>query len=51
MVSCFLLHLNIYVYQVTVNRQGRNKIRIGIVCAQSGHTTCTCTATLCVIEL
>ena len=51
MVSCFLLHLTyIYIY-VIINRQGRHNIRIGIVWAQTGHSTGTCTAALCVIEL
>ena len=32
-------------------RQRHHNIRNGIVWAQTGHSTCTCTATLCVIEL
>ena len=34
-----------------MNRHGHNKIRIGILWAQTGHSKGTCTATLCVIEL
>ena len=30
---------------------GQKISRNGIVWAQTGHSTCTCTATLCVVEL
>ena len=36
---------------VIMNRHGSHNIRNGTVCAQTGHSTGTCTATLCVIEL
>ena len=35
---------------VTMNRQGHNNSRNGIVWVQTGHSTGTCAATLCVIE-
>ena len=35
---------------VIVNRQGHHNIRNGIVWAHTGHSTGTCTATLCVVE-
>ena len=48
----FLLHLlHIFFLQVTMNRHGHHNIRNGIVWAQTGDSTGTCTATLCVIEL
>ena len=34
-----------------MNRHGHNNIRIGIAWAQTGHSTGTCTAALCVIEI
>ena len=34
-----------------MNRHGRHHIRNGIVWVQTGHSTYTCTATFCVIEL
>ena len=34
-----------------MNRHGHHNIRIGIVWVQECYSTCTCTATLCVIEL
>ena len=37
--------------RVIVNRQRHHNIRNGIMWAQTGHSTSTCTATLCVIEL
>ena len=43
---------NICIYIcVIVNRQGHHNIRNGNVWVQTSHSTCTCTATLCVIEL
>ena len=52
MVSCFLLHLlHFYIHlfvHVIMNRHGHDNIRIGIVWVQTGHSTCTCTATLLV---
>ena len=36
---------------VIINRQGSRNIRHGIAWAQTGHSTCTSTATLCVFEL
>ena len=36
---------------VIVNRQGHLNIRIGILWAQTGHSTGTCTVSLHVIEL
>ena len=39
--------MNMY---VIMNRQGHHNIRNGIVW-ETGHSTGTCTATLCVIEL
>ena len=42
---------NIYIFiRVIMNHQGHNNIRSGIVWVQTGHSTCTCTATLHVIE-
>ena len=42
--------LNIYIHiRVIMNRQGHHNIRNGIVWAQTGHSTGTCTATLCVM--
>ena len=39
----------VYIYtHVIVNRQGHHNIRNGTVWAQTGHSTGTCTATLCV---
>ena len=47
----FLLHLTyiyIYIYiYVIINRQGPHNIRNGILWAQTGHSTGTCTATVC----
>ena len=40
----------IYIY-VIMNRHGSHNIRNGIVWVQTGHSTSTCTATWCVIEL
>ena len=40
----------LHVY-VIVNRQGQLNIRIGILWAQTGHNTGTCTVSLHVIEL
>ena len=55
MVSCLLEHISykyIYIYiRVIMNRHGRHNIRIGILWAHTSHSTGTCTATLCVIEL
>ena len=49
----FLLHLlHIYLFfEVIMNRHGRHNIRIEILWTQTGHSTSTCTAALCVIEL
>ena len=42
----------IYIYiEVIMNRHGSHNIRHGIVWVQTGHSTGTCTATWCVIEL
>ena len=42
---------DIYVYTnmlyVIMNRHGHHNIRNGIVWVQTGHSTCTCTATVC----
>ena len=44
--------LNIYKNsRVLVDRHRHHKIRIGVLWVQTGHSTGTCTATLCVIEL
>ena len=45
----FLLHLTHI--NVIMDRHGRHNIRNGIVWAQTGHSTGTCTATLFVVEL
>ena len=51
-VFCYISYKDIYIYtHVIVNRQGHHNIRNGTVWAQTGHSTGTCTATLCVIEL
>ena len=39
---------SVYTY-IIMNRHGHNNIRNGIVCSQPGHSTCTCTATLCCV--
>ena len=49
-----LLFIQIYIYiyiYVIMNRHGSHNIRNGIVWVQTGHSTCTCTATLLVVEL
>ena len=44
--------INIYIHiRVIMNRHEHHNIRDGIAWAQTGHSTGTCTATLCVIEL
>ena len=44
--------INFYIcIRVIMNRRGHHNIRNGIVWAQTGHSTGTCTATLLVIEL
>ena len=46
-----LLYKFKYINKVVImNRHGHNNIRNGIVWVQTGHSTSTCTATLCVIE-
>ena len=46
------LYINKFVYiYVIMNRHGLNNIRNGIVWVQTGHSTCTCTVSLHVIEL
>ena len=39
------------IFDVIMNRHGHHNIRIGILWAQTGNSTSTCTATLCEIEL
>ena len=50
-VSSFFANISYKYVRVIVNRQRHHNIRNGIVWAQTGHSTGTCTATLCVIEL
>ena len=45
---CYICYIYIY---VIVNRQGHHNIQNGIVWVQTGHSTCTCTVSLHVIEL
>ena len=47
---CIKININIYLY-VKVNRQGHHNIRNGILWAQTGQNTCTCTVSLHVVEL
>ena len=51
MVSSFLLHHLHTHTNIIVNRQRHHNIRIGILWAQTGHSTNTCTVSLHVIEL
>ena len=47
-----LLFFHIYIYiHVIMNRHGSHNIRHEIAWAQTSHSTCTCTATLLVVEL
>ena len=46
--TCIYKFIGIYI--VIMSHQGHNNIRNGIVWVQTGHSTCTCTVTLHVIE-
>ena len=46
-----VIYIYIYIYIFVVNRQRHHNIRNGILWVQTGHSTCTFTATWCVIEL
>ena len=53
--TCSYTFTDLYIYKYLhiykdIWRHGHHNIRNGIVWAQTGHGTCTCTATLCVIE-
>ena len=48
-----LLHIYVNIYKnihVIVNRQGHHNIRNEIVWVHTGHSSCTCTVSLHVIE-
>ena len=44
----FFANISYEYFHVIVNRQGRHNIRNVV---QTGHSTCTCTVTLCVVDL
>ena len=46
----FFATLSNFYVQAIMNHQGHNNIRNGIVKVQTSHSTCTCTASLYVIE-
>ena len=47
----FFANISYKYFRVIVNRQRHHNIRNGNMWAKKGHSTSTCTATLCVIEL
>ena len=49
-ISLYRKYLYCWTY-VIMNCQGHNNIRNGIVSVQTGHSTCTCTVSLHVVEL
>ena len=47
-IFCYISNAYLYIYTyVIMNRHGHHNIRNGIVWVQTGHSTCTCTATVC----
>ena len=49
--ATYLTYVYIFCFFVIMNRHGHQNIRNGIVWEQTGHSTGTYTAALCVIEL
>ena len=47
----FFANISYQYFHVILNRLGRHNIRNGTMWVQAGHSTGTCTATLCVFEL